>query len=430
MRFTAEQAQNQLDWNFMEVEQDEWDRQMATWGAAAAANGFPVSATAAPTEAYVHVGSLDVKNTREVRIGLRVVLVSLAVLVLALLVGYAVWRTAQEGIVRMQGDIADLVTLESLRDRAKQPTLQLHGSVQAVEFVNDAAMATIMVSRTLLSGEVIAQQETRFYKQTPNGWQRTEPVAAFWGPTETLDTKSLHFVFGGKDRALVKRVAASAEALYATLRRATGQKLAANRLLTIKIAEGAVVPGRQFEGGRIQLTSPLLYGITLLSSEEAFSMVLRKALVEQMMNAALHGTAVKTQWLPMVQAFGSWLKFSDTIQPAPIDEWTQLARLRYDLGSQAPLSELLGTLLHYDSTLRSFTAITQLGDADQQEKRLTAAERLIDFIAGTYGIEALPKLLQGFGQYDDWETLAPAVLGISAAELEADWHSCGCGYGR
>ena len=41
----------------------------------------------------------------------------MAVLVLALLVGYAVWRTAQEGIVRMQGDVAKVVKLETVRNR-------------------------------------------------------------------------------------------------------------------------------------------------------------------------------------------------------------------------------------------------------------------------------------------------------------------------
>ena len=33
------------------------------------------------------------------------------------------------------------------------------------------------------------------------------------------------------------------------------------------------------------------------------------------------------------------------------------------------------------------------------------------------------KLLQGFAQYDTWETLAPSVLGVSAMELDAAWHA-------
>jgi hypothetical protein len=62
-------------------------------------------------------------------------------------------------------------------------------------------------------------------------------------------------------------------------------------------------------------------------------------------------------------------------------------------------------------------------DVHWQEQRFHAAYRLIEFIAARHGIDILPKLLTGFSEYDDWETLAPAVLGSSAAELEAAWHA-------
>ena len=57
------------------------------------------------------------------------------------------------------------------------------------------------------------------------------------------------------------------------------------------------------------------------------------------------------------------------------------------------------------------------------ERQAAGAEQLIEFIAVTYGLDSVPKLLQGFAKYDDWETLAPAVLGVSAGELEAAWHA-------
>ena len=50
-------------------------------------------------------------------------------------------------------------------------------------------------------------------------------------------------------------------------------------------------------------------------------------------------------------------------------------------------------------------------------------EQLIDYIAGTYGIDALARLLLGFAKYNDWEELAPAVFGVSAAALEVGWHT-------
>ncbi len=86
------------------------------------------------------------------------------------------WRTAQEGIVRMQGDVANVVKLETIKAHGRQPALRLHESVQSVEFLDDKAMAAVVVTHTLPSGKVLVQEEARFYKQTPTGWQHTEPL--------------------------------------------------------------------------------------------------------------------------------------------------------------------------------------------------------------------------------------------------------------
>jgi hypothetical protein len=39
----------------------------------------------------------------------------------------------------------------------------------------------------------------------------------------------------------------------------------------------------------------------------------------------------------------------------------------------------------------------------------------------TYGYEQLPVLLDSLADHDDWETLIPAVFGVSAADFEANW---------
>ena len=48
---------------------------------------------------------------------------------------------------------------------------------------------------------------------------------------------------------------------------------------------------------------------------------------------------------------------------------------------------------------------------------------LIDYAVATYGRERLPALVAGLGQYHSWETLLPAVYGVSAAEFEAGWQN-------
>jgi hypothetical protein len=50
-----------------------------------------------------------------------------------------------------------------------------------------------------------------------------------------------------------------------------------------------------------------------------------------------------------------------------------------------------------------------------------ALATLIEYAVATYGRERLPMLMAGLGQYESWETLLPAVFGVSAAEFEAGW---------
>ncbi len=43
------------------------------------------------------------------------------------------------------------------------------------------------------------------------------------------------------------------------------------------------------------------------------------------------------------------------------------------------------------------------------------------FVAAHYGLDCMPRLLRGWRDYSDWESLSPAVFGVSAAELQATW---------
>jgi len=48
---------------------------------------------------------------------------------------------------------------------------------------------------------------------------------------------------------------------------------------------------------------------------------------------------------------------------------------------------------------------------------------LIEYAVATYGRERLPTLVAGLGQHESWETLIPAVYGVSPAEFEAGWQA-------
>ncbi len=46
---------------------------------------------------------------------------------------------------------------------------------------------------------------------------------------------------------------------------------------------------------------------------------------------------------------------------------------------------------------------------------------LLEYIVAAYGYEQIPVLLDSLADHDDWETLIPAVFGVSAADFEANW---------
>ena len=52
-----------------------------------------------------------------------------------------------------------------------------------------------------------------------------------------------------------------------------------------------------------------------------------------------------------------------------------------------------------------------------------ALATLIEYAVAAYGREQLPMLVTSLRQYDSWETLIPAVYGVSVAEFEAGWQA-------
>ena len=52
-----------------------------------------------------------------------------------------------------------------------------------------------------------------------------------------------------------------------------------------------------------------------------------------------------------------------------------------------------------------------------------ALATLIEYGVATYGRESLPGLLAALSEADGWETLLPAVFGVSATEFEAGWQA-------
>jgi hypothetical protein len=48
---------------------------------------------------------------------------------------------------------------------------------------------------------------------------------------------------------------------------------------------------------------------------------------------------------------------------------------------------------------------------------------LVEYAVAAYGYEQLAVLLAGLAQYEDWDTLLPAVYGVSTAAFEEGWRA-------
>jgi hypothetical protein len=68
----------------------------------------------------------------------------------------------------------------------------------------------------------------------------------------------------------------------------------------------------------------------------------------------------------------------------------------------------------------SVLAPTSLSPVEHPGQAIALAT-LIEYAVVTHGRERLPALVAGLGQYGSWDTLLPAVYGVSPAEFEAGW---------
>ncbi|HEX9802405.1 MAG TPA: hypothetical protein VGB35_04065, partial [Gammaproteobacteria bacterium] len=79
----------------------------------------------------------------------------------------------------------------------------------------------------------------------------------------------------------------------------------------------------------------------------------------------------------------------------------------------------LATLSRDITPARMETDLLQMSYGGQVMSMAT----LLEYVADTYERERIPVLLAAFGAHERWDTLVPAVFGISAEEFEAGWRS-------
>jgi hypothetical protein len=252
---------------------------------------------------------------------------------------------------------------------------------------------------------------------------RSEYPAASPTPHElqniTLVTTLFPFDDQRQDASAVDVFVADIDHLYAELRRDFGlPSLEAKRKLTVDI--GLTSPS---SAGVLQLildTNTVSVPLGALPSplkagkRNELTAYLENWLAGHLLDEAVKRTVTRPVWQPMINGLHHyfWLRQNNRNLRLPEDELTAAWPLVPSFTLNTTFMEDIG----YPPNSSGSSNHTNSVDS------LDIPTTLADYLISTYGRGHLAALVHGFGLYDSWETLSPAVFGVPASELEAGWH--------
>lgn len=346
------------------------------------------------------------------------------------------------------------------------PDPALH--IQETWFKDDIAAAKLTLSTPARDGNApVDFRQTRFYRETGQGWLRTRPDPSLWGSSLTLETDNLLWQYRRRDHVAVTHIADQIDSVYVKLLRDYGLKQSAGEeKLVIQIRVDAV-PGLillyDSPAESIVVTSPSVHLVPVDRTDaEILAQTVALALLKHMWAQAVAQHDISESWPSMAGvslwelwemglSLSEWQDevvqwvFGDIASYAGNSEIKLPARYRdlcaahgtymtTPIAIGIPLScdedndsgpihdNVLLVGLHGDNltTLQAvylhstIPATVQLGHP-------IIAYTVVDYAVTVYGRERLPDLVAALGQYDRWETLVPAVYGVSLGEFEQGW---------
>jgi hypothetical protein len=348
---------------------------------------------------------------------------------------------------------------------------QIAIGVRTVEVWGEQAVAHVV---TRAEGGAPAYRQTRFYRRTAKGWQPTAPNAALWGTARSLETPSFVYQFRQNDAQAVVAVLPQMDTLYRSMRRNVGLPLiSATEKLVIEVSVtqplGKAALWLQVSD-RFIVPSPALYVAPVeLTDAELLAQSIALLLLDAVIAQAGEQYALGSTWQPMLRGVRLWQVWDLDL---PLAAWREeVVRWLYvDLPTASPgQSDLLPN--HYPKLCADHKlwmpsplqidipfvcaereseyidllpwsgrgppmrldqlAVPVLLDEELIQSsaagqviypgRVVVLATLIEYAVATYGHERLSTLMAGMGHYDTWDTLLPAVYGVSPAEFEAGW---------
>jgi hypothetical protein len=350
--------------------------------------------------------------------------------------------------------------------RTNTPKVRRIVDVQVTALQGEVALIQ-MVTKSEEGGQVYRQ--SRFYRRTAAGWKRTTPLENLWGTPSSLESRYFVFHFRRRDAETVAQVAPELDKLYVTLSQHFGQPHPSQQgKLPIEISV-MYRPEQAFMSlsDPFSIPSPALY---LAPSEVTDEQLLAQSMALALVNSMLGQVSILRAWQPMLDGLRLWqlwdLQLPLSTWQDEIVAWVYRDALAIEANNpiilpewHLPLCIMHGLWLHSLVQLRipllcyganrsdwevylrylrmPITHLAQLGvpavwpdeRPDLQAVMLdssrpgqaVAIATLIDYAVSAYGRDRLPLFIKGLGQYDSWESLVPAVFGVSHSAFENGW---------
>lgn len=357
-----------------------------------------------------------------------------AILLPALVLGYAEIRRARQEMMRVENEVRTAAAAAAWLDQHNARAVRsaattaapglpqaVGGEVRNIEVRGEYAMAELWTYASDQPWLHAPYRQTRFYRETPRGWLLTQPPDLFWQPLATLQTGRFTFIYGPRDAGAVRKAATQVETLDAALRREVGLP-PTDEMLTVEIITNTLLTFDPVEligasdGAALYAPSPSLLQLPAAISEgDALFQLVAGLLVAHDLDEALAESRQACQWRSLARGVRLWLLWEHSDLPSQARyQVEKLLEFRWPQGSLPFLTWVAPD----HSACSPNPRVRELADS---YTRAGIAPALVAYAVSAFGRNRLPALIKGMKHYDTWESLIPAVYGVSAAEFVTGW---------
>lgn len=302
--------------------------------------------------------------------------------------------------------------------QAQRPVFQLVDLAEVANAAPDLLQATVALPNAEVPDKR-AYGEVRFYRQVEGRWLRTAPPIQLWGESSQIQTAHFTLNVTPLDAAAAEALAIHLDAIYQDLRTRTGLDSGAARPgLTISVvADNMALNAGRFSGPTLIVLSPILnrQPAHIPASRQLAESVIYPLAGHLLAEAvsAQDATGINPGWYLVLRGVQSWLAQEvNPISPIP--------------PTALPIPQAALDLYVETNGLPTLDALRVSRDPDftwAAGWSSQAAHSLVAYAMTTYGPDKVDDLVAGLTQHESWETLIPALFGVTAGEFEAGWHA-------